>query len=179
MWMSPFGYKTKCHDNCLRKTLWFEIEGIYGANSLIWIILWKWWEPGTWCHSACSGDVSLSLVVSPGSEGMQGWWWLEVNGCCCLERLMFSSSWVIAMDRYVIITICYALWLSCCAESWGLHRDETARTELDHRFQRTKLRKGKSKKLNASHFWMSWKKPSICTGRVLRSSFSRITVKSN
>lgn len=38
----------------------------------------------------------------------------ELKGCC-LERLMFSTSWVIAMDRYVIIALCYVLPHGCCA----------------------------------------------------------------
>lgn len=55
----------------------------------------------------------------------------ELKGCC-LKWLMFSTSWVIAMDRYVIITLCYVLRLGCCAVmGWGLQRDEAASTDLD------------------------------------------------
>lgn len=40
---------------------------------------------------------------------------------CCLEWLMVSTSWVIALDGYVINTICYVLRLGCCAAiRWGV-----------------------------------------------------------
>lgn len=113
------------YDNCLRRILWFEIQGSNAANSFIWIILWTClpWVPYARCHSGCSGVAPLSLVVSvsgknsPGSEGMQGRrrWWSEGL------LLMFSTSWVIAMDCYVIIALCYVLRLGCCAMmKWGV-----------------------------------------------------------
>lgn len=72
------------------------------------------WKPAACCHSGFSGVAPLSLVVSvsgktsPSGEGMKEW-------LSWTEELLFSTSWVIAMDGYVIIALCYVLWLGCCA----------------------------------------------------------------
>lgn len=96
----------------------FQIRGSNAANPFIWITFPPR-APGVHRSLPHSGVAPLSLVVnasgknSPHNKGRLGrWWWMAAaavvaarNGSC------FSPSWVIAMDRYVITTLCYVLWL--------------------------------------------------------------------
>lgn len=124
------------------------------------------WEPHARCHSACSGVAPLSLVV--GVSGKEQPRQQGYAGMAVVVKWMAASawngplfpSWVIAMDLYVIITLCYALWLSCCAARWGLQRDEATSADLDHRLKKTKQNKGKSKLSNVYQIfgWAGGKK---------------------
>lgn len=58
---------------------------------------------------------------------------------CCSEWLMFSPSWVIAMDRYVITTLCYVLWLGSHATGrLGVGGMSVAAQFLNKRQQKSK-----------------------------------------
>lgn len=91
----------------------------------------------------------------------------------CLEWLMFSTSWVIALDHYVIIALCYVLRLGCCAVMGGCR--EMRLPIQTWTIVRLEKKKVKYKKLIVyQSLGMRWKKASsICTWRVTDHIFKQ------
>lgn len=188
MWISPFGYETKC---CIssawgRGLRFREVmlsthssESYYGCVPLM--------------RASCTLSFGMlrccSTIISGQCFGKEQPRQQGYAGMAVVVKWMAASawngplfhSWVIAMDLYVIITLSYTLWLSCCAARWGLQRDEAASTDLDHRLKKNKTKQRKIQAVKCiSNFWMSWEKetPFALEGLESQFSSSRIIVKS-
>lgn len=112
--------------------------------------------PRCWCELSfrCSGVARLSLVVSV--SGKRQWENVKMEACWSEGLLMFSTSWVIAMDCYVIIALCCVLQLGCCAmiERVGGWKEMPVQT-MDHcqvQENRSLFGKWKCKKEDACYF---------------------------